>query len=111
MPGTMVPRGNILYSYIIAPSLTPAAVAVSTSAEQIFTVQGLQAGDQISEISFSSTQTAGITITNGRVSAANSLAVQFGNMSAASATPAAGLYSININRPEIGPGTLPTTAA
>lgn len=110
MPGTMLARGNILYSYSIAPSLTPAAVLVSTSAEQIFTVQGLQAGDQVIEANFSSTQTAGIVITNARVSAANSLAIQFGNMSAATATPASGLYSIKVNRPEVGAAALPTTA-
>lgn len=110
MPGTMLARGNILNSYMFAPSLTPASVAVSTSAEQSFTVQGLQPGDQIAEISFASTQTAGIVITNARVPSANVLTLQFGNMSAAAAVPAAGIYTINVNRPEAGPATLPTTA-
>lgn len=111
MPGTMLPRGNILYSYLVAPSLTPASVAVSTSAEQTFTVQGLVAGDQIACIGAASTQTAGVYIANARVPSADRLIIQFGNSAAAAAVPVAGLYNIHINRPEAGGAALPTTAA
>lgn len=110
MPGTMISRGNILYSFVIGPSLTPAAVAVSTSAEQSFTVQGLQAGDQVSAISAATTQTAGVVITNARVISANTLGISFGNMSSASATPVSGVYQLEINRPEAGAAALPTNA-
>ena len=110
MPGTMLARGNILNSYMFAPSLTPAAVAVSTSAEQSFTVPGLLPGDQVAEISFASTQTAGIIISQARVPSVNTLTIQFANCAAAAATPASGLYTINVNRPEIGAGVLPATA-
>ena len=111
MPGTMISRGNVLYEIVIGPTLTPASVAVSTSAEQSFTVQGLQPGDQISEISFSSTQTAGIIISQARVPSANTLTIQFANCGSAAAVPQSGIYSININRPEVGPSPLPTNAA
>ncbi len=111
MPGTMIARGNILYSYAIAPSLTPSSVAVSTSAEQTFTVPGFVAGDQIGSIGSASTQTAGIYIANARVPSADRLIIQFGNSGAATATPAAGVYNIEVNRPEAGAAALPTNAA
>ena len=111
MPGTMLSRGNLVMSYLIGPSLTPTAVAVSTSTEQLFTISGLLPGDEVGAVGFSSTQTAGIGIANTRVSAANTLAIQFSNNSAATATPAAGQYVIEINRPEVGAAALPTNLA
>ena len=110
MPGTMLSRGNILYAYTIAPSLTPAAVAVSTSAEQTFTIQGLILGDQIGAVGPTTTQTAGIFIVNSRVPSNDRLIIQFGNHGSATATPVSGLYQVEVNRPETGGAALPTTA-
>ena len=40
MPGTTIGRGNILYDYLVAPSITWAAVNANTTAEQNVTVKG-----------------------------------------------------------------------
>lgn len=110
MPGTTISRGNILYSFIIAPTLTPAQVNATTAAEQTFTVQGLQAGDQISGISFVGAITNLVSIVNFRVTAANTIGISFANGTGGALTPASGVYLIEVNRPE-APNNLPTTAA
>lgn len=107
MPGTTIGRGNLLYDWIIQPSLTPVQVAGSTAAEQSFTVQGLQVGDFV-DVNCNSAQTAGISIGNVRVSANNTLTIEFANSTAGALTPTAGFYNINVSRPETG--TVLTTA-
>lgn len=107
MPQTTISRGNILYDFLIGPSLTPVAVAQATSAEQSFTVPGLVVGD-IVDVNLNGAQTAGLGIVNARVSAANTLTVMFSNATAGSLTPAAGTYVVNVTRPE---AALPTNAA
>lgn len=99
MPSTTIPRGNILLATLIGPTLTPVAVAGSTSAEQSFTIPGLQVGDFV-DVNSPITQTAGISIGNVRVSATNTLAILFANSTGGSLTPASGQYTINICRPE-----------
>src|SRR4029077_1948314 len=108
MPGTTIGRGNVLYDYLCGPSLTPASVNANTTEEQTFTVLGLQVGDFV-DVNFQGAQTAGIGISNVRVSAANVLALQFTNNTGGALTPAAGIYGINVTRPENLP--LPTNAA
>jgi hypothetical protein len=98
MPATTIARGNILYDFMIGPSLTPVSVAGSTAAEQSFTVLGLQTGDFV-EVNLNSAQTAGIGIGNCRAST-NTLTVEFSNSTAGALTPAAGIYLINVMRPE-----------
>lgn len=107
MPGTTLGRGNLLYDWLIAPTLTPVSVAGSTAAEQSFTIQGLQVGD-VCDINCQSAQTAGIGIGNVRVPSANTLTVEFTNSTAGALTPTSGVYNINIQRPE--GGTVQTTA-
>ena len=102
MPGSTIPRGNISYDFIVAPSITPVAVATVTCAEQNFTVQGLQVGDSVA-LSSNTAQTAGVGIVGARVSAANTLTVAFVNPTAGSVTPVAGIYTINVSRPENSP--------
>lgn len=75
--------------------LTPAAVAADTSAEQTFTVAGLDVGDVVF---VSGPSTAGIGIVGARVSAANTLAITYANSTAGSLTPAAGTYQIGVIR-------------
>lgn len=101
MPGTTLGRGNLLYDWLIAPTLTPVAVAGSTAVEQNFTIQGLQVGDVV-DVNCNAQQTAGITIGNVRVPSANTLAVEFANSTAGSLTPASAVYNINVCRPELG---------
>ena len=70
-------------------SLTPAAVAANTTAEQTFTVTGLAlATDVIVSINKPTAQ-AGLGIVGWRVSADNTLAVTFSNNTAGSITPTA----------------------
>ena len=110
MPGTTLSRGNILYSWLVMANLTPVAVAANTTAEQSFTIPGLQLGDFIDIYSYAAPQTAGIGIVNNRVSAANTLQVGFSNNTAGSLTPIAGQYYISVSRPE-SVQNLPATAA
>jgi hypothetical protein len=109
MPGTLTSGGNILYAWMIAPSLTPVSVAAATTAEQSFTVKGLLVNDFVSIYSYG-LQTAGIGIANSRVSAADTLQVGFSNSTAGPLTPVAGIYYMCICRPELPVSQLPTSA-
>jgi hypothetical protein len=111
MPGTLTSGGNILYAWLIAPTLTPVAVAANTTAEQAFTIQGLLPNDMVSGYSYGSAQTAGLGIVNMRVSAANTLQIGFSNSTAGSLTPVSGVYYLCLCRPEMPVALLPTTAA
>jgi len=106
MPSTTLARGNALSTFYIQPSITPAAVAANITAAQTFTVAGLETTDHVL-VSCAAAQTAGLFIADARVSATNTLSVQFGNCTAGSLTPTAGAYYIDIVRFE---GPLPTTA-
>lgn len=102
MPSTTVSRGNVLVGAIAAVPLTPAIVAPNTSAEQTFTVTGLNSGDFVS-VSKPTAQ-AGLALGNVRVSAVNTLAITFANLTAATITPTAGeSYLVQIDRPESTP--------
>ena len=109
MPGTMLSRGNVLYSWLALVSITPVSVAANTTAEQSFTIQGLQIGDFIDIYCYNQPQTAGIGIVNNRVSAANTLQVGFCNTTAGALTPVSGQYYLSITRPE-SVANLPTNA-
>lgn len=117
MPGTISSGGNILYSWMIAPSLTPTSVNANTTAEQSFTIKGLQVSDFVDVYYFGtnastpSAQTTGIGIVNNRVSAADTLQIGFMNNTGGALTPAAGVYYIVICRPEVPISLLPTSAA
>ncbi len=111
MPGTMIGRGNMLYDFVIGPTLTPSSVAATTSAEQSFTIAGLQTNDVVDIATLNGVQTAGVGIANVRVSAANTLGLTFSNAGTTTVTPAAGQYIINVVRLEVSSlGQLPTTA-
>ncbi len=91
--------GNIPKQSVISVTLSPAAVSANTSAEQTFTVNGLQVGDHVA-ISKPSAQ-AGLGVVGVRVSAANTLAITFGNFTAGSVTPTASeVYTILLSRPD-----------
>ena len=110
MASETVNRGNILHTILMLVTITPAVVISVAAAEQTFTVAGLQTTDQISGVSVNGAWTVGATLANARVSAANTLALTFVNPMQTAATPTAGLYSIEVNRPE-APGNMPTNAA
>lgn len=92
-----ITNGNAYGIYLISASLTPAAIATITTAEQTFTVTGLKVGDHV--VVNPPSITAGTGIAAARVSAANTLAITFVNPTVGSLTPAAGTYTIVVTRP------------
>ena len=97
----LVNYGNILSTFVLKTTLTPAAVNATTAAQQTFTVPGLQVGDQVSDVSLQAAWTVAVAMTNFWVSAANTLAVSYYNGTAGSLTPPAGTYYLEINRPDL----------
>jgi hypothetical protein len=108
MTSTTINRGNIATTIVMTTSITPAGVATNTSAEQSFTVPGLQIGDQVSALQYQGAWTVLCDIVNLRVSGANTLSVSFQNTTGSTVTPPAGTYLLEVNRPE--QVTLPTNA-
>jgi hypothetical protein len=106
MPSTTICRGNILSYTVIQVSITPAATAANTSAAQTFTVPGLVTTD-IVNVQCSGAQTAGIFVADARVSADNTLSIQFANCTGTSATAASGNYIVEVIDVE---GPYPSTA-
>lgn len=88
--------GNVASISVIEVSLTPAEVATIAAPAQTFTVPGLQVGDAV--IVNPPSVTAGVAIANARVSAANTLSIQFVNPTAGALTPAAGVHIITVFR-------------
>jgi hypothetical protein len=80
---------------VLTVSLTPASVGAATSAEQTFTVSGLDVGDFVSVTGATGNASA---IANARVSAANTLAIRFINPTAGALTPGAGDYLVYVAR-------------
>ena len=81
-------HGNSFASGVISIPLTPASVAAATTAEQLFTVVGLIAGDFVS-VNKPSAQ-AGLGIAGIRVAGANSVGITFVNPTAGAIVPTAG---------------------
>ena len=108
MSSTTITRGNSHETFYIAPSLTPVAVAANTTAVQTFALPGLQTNDIIVAQGYIANQTTGLFIAECDCLTANVLIIQFGNLTASTATPAAGLYEFQIVRAEGMP--LPVTA-
>lgn len=108
MASTTINRGNIATTIVMTIPLTPSAVGATTSAEQSFTIPGLQVGDQVSAFQYQGAWTVLVDIVNLRVSAANTLGVSFQNSTGGSVTPPSGTYLLEVNRPELA--TLPSTA-
>ena len=91
--------GNLPKQAVISVTLSPSAVSANTSAEQTFTVNGLEAGDHVAVNK--RTAQAGLGIVGVRVSAANTLAITFGNFTASPITPTASeVYKVLLSRPD-----------
>ena len=108
MSSTTVTRGNSHETFYIGPTLAPAAVAAYTSAVQTFSVPGLLTTDLVQTIGAVGVQTAGILPGESDCYTNGVLSIQFLNVTAASATPAQGVYAIQVTRVE---GPLPANAA
>lgn len=85
--------------FVTTATLSPAEVAATISAEQLFTVPGLQVGDTV--IVNKPTLQAGLGICASRVTADAQLGITFGNFTAATPiTPTASeVYRIVVFRP------------
>jgi len=90
--------GNTFGSYMLQASLTPAAVATITTAEQTFTVPGVRPNDIV--FVNPPSLVAGVSIATARVSANDTVAITFVNPTAASVTPASGTYLFAVFTPE-----------
>ena len=108
MSSTTVTRGNSHETFYIQPTLAPTAVNANTTAAQNFTVPGLLTTDLVNCWGLNGSQTAGIVAVEADVTAANTLTIQFGNVTGSSATPATGVYTIEVVRLE---GPAPVNAA
>lgn len=73
-------------------TITPASVGAAVAAEQTFTVTGLAVGDTVI-VNPAATGNA-TAVAGARVSAANTLAIQFVNPTAGALVPGAGTYTI-----------------
>lgn len=83
------PYGSVLTNFKqYTPTLSPAQVNANTAVEQTFTVTGLLADDTVITVSKPTAQ-SGIGIVGWRVSAANTLAITFANVTAGNITPTA----------------------
>lgn len=100
LPDTVqLPVGNIWKLGVFSLTLSPASVQPSTAVEQTFasTGIGLLTTDFVS-VNKPTAQT-GLVIGNVRVSAADTLAITFGNASAATVSPTAGeVYLVEVVR-------------
>jgi hypothetical protein len=107
MSSTTITRGNVLETFYIGPTLTPAAVATYTTEVQTFKIAGLKTTDIISAVGAKGVQVAGIITAECDCYTDGVLSFQFANTTAASVTPYAGTYILQITRTE---GPLPLTA-
>lgn len=89
-PGIRI--ADVMYSY--SATLTPVSVAANTSAEQTFTITGLPAGGQV--FVNKPTTTTGLGIGGARISAANTLAINYVNNTAGAITPPSESYKIAV---------------
>lgn len=74
-------------------TLNPASVAANTTAEQTFTLQGVKALDSIIAV-VKPSHTAGLGVLQGRMSADNTLAIQFINTTASPIDPPSETYLV-----------------
>jgi hypothetical protein len=92
--------GNVQSMSVITVTLSPAAVAINTTAEQTFTVPGVLASDVLLSVSKPTAQ-AGLGTVGWRVSALNTVGITFSNVTAASITPTASQsYTLLLVRPD-----------
>lgn len=82
----------ITKAVIYTPSLTPTSVAANTTAGQTYTVTGLTTADKV--IVNPPSMTAGTGLVAAWASGANTLSIQWSNMTAGALTPVSGTYQI-----------------
>lgn len=96
--------GNSASINLVSLAINVASVAANTTAEQDFTLTGLQVGDVVFVNKPSAS--AGLGIVNARAKAADTLSITFVNATASPIDPASETYYIGVLRAE---GTGPAT--
>jgi hypothetical protein len=111
MPSETISRGNLLHTWMIAPTLaSTGGLTPNSSQEIIYAVPGVQINDAV-DIYPISAGTAGVTQGYVRVSSAGNVAIQFANGTASTLSITPGQIVMIINRPETPISLLPPTAA
>jgi len=84
----------------LSAAITPVSVGSQSCSEQNFSVSGISTGDVLLAVAQPSTNSPGnnIAIGGSRVSAANTVAIQFCNVSRNSSTPVSGTYTFALMR-------------
>lgn len=92
--GFLTPTASQIYGVValrglnsVTTVLSPAAVAANTTAEQLFTVTGIRAGELVAVNK--ATVDKGLDIVNVRVAGPNQVGITFANVTAGTLTPAA----------------------
>ena len=100
-PVPVAAAGNVQKVGVIGTvSITPAAIAAATTAQQTFTASGLGLlpGDYCEILALPGAFQAGLAYFPTVCAAADSLIITFGNFTAAGITPNAGSYTIRVTR-------------
>lgn len=100
--------GNVLGMQLVQVTIDLANVGAATSAEQTFTITGLQTRDLVF-VNIPSSLNDGLGVVGARVSAADTLAVRVMNATAGGLNAASATFTVLVVRPE--PGSLPTGVA
>jgi len=100
LPDTVqIPTGNIWKLGVFNITLSPTSVAPNTSAEKTFSATGIGLLTTDLVIVQKPTSQAGLVMGGSRVSAADTLAINFGNLTAATITPTASeVYTVAVFR-------------
>lgn len=110
MPGTTISRGNLLFETILyEPDFVWSTASLSsTTAELTTRLPGLQVGDLPYLMLVNSAMPTGLSYSNVRVSAADTLAVTWIASSGGLTIPV-GPWVVGVMRPEVTGTQLPTT--
>jgi hypothetical protein len=112
MPGPAnLAYGSVSNSFVLQVAVASgAALVANTSVERTYTVPGLIVGDIVTVNK--PTFQAGVSIANVRVSAADTLAITFGNYGATTPTLTAENYLVQVDRHSFGTvAAIPTAIA
>jgi hypothetical protein len=93
------PVGNVWKNGVFNLTLSPAAIGATTTSEQTFAATGIGLLTTDLVVVNKASSNPGIIIGNARVSAADTLAIDFSNISAGTLTPtAAQVYTVGVFR-------------
>jgi hypothetical protein len=96
----MIPYGNCQKMNQLSLVLSPAQVAINTTAEQTFSAPGVKLGDSVLTVNKPTAQ-AGLGIVGYRVSANDQIAITFSNVTGGAITPTASqTYLVVVARPD-----------